>query len=359
MTKQIQMNNIQKTFTFLTVMGLWGCTGTTSVLKEDTQALTEQIDQSMAETRAFYEQQGRQRLDYLIGFLAARPSCTVESRLLILPRESRCMTQTERLRWRDCGSDPNSHGDCGILLTAREVIVSPRLTQPRQTTLTLMGAVSSYLQTMLEILQDDTSNTATELKSLQSRLGTLRDRVNKLRDDSASTEKSDQELDKQLDAIGNLVDLVRNADHQARDFTKLKQLVLEQGPAVNRALQRLLETYEKADKPLFDLMARHEIERARREYNDLGPESRAQLTTEIREQRIRAVYEPELRRLEQAALPDALAVGLRGLIASHEALQEAFKGNLTREQRQRAVQEVRRQLKVAFKTMAEVVKLFT
>lgn len=353
------MNNMRKTFAFLVIIGLWGCTGTTAVLKEDTQALTEQIDQSMAATRTFYAQLGRQRLDYLIEFLAARPSCTVESRLLILPRESRCMTQAERLRWRDCGGNPKSHGDCQILLAAQEVIVSPQLTQPRQTTLTLMGVVTSYLQMMLEALQDETFDTAADLKELQSRLGTLRDRISKLRGDSASTKQSDQELDEQLDAVGKLMDLIRNADQAAANFTKLKRLVLERGPAVNRALRRLLETYEQADKPFFDLMARHEIERARREYNDLGPQSRGQLTTEIREQRIRAVYEPELRRLEQAALPDALAVGLRGLIESHEALQKAFQGNLTPEQRRRAAREVRRQLKVAFKTMIGVVKLFT
>jgi len=341
------------------VMILCGCTGTAVVLKEDTQAVDELIDQSMEETRSFYGKLGRQRLDYLIGFMAARPSCAAESPLLILPAQSRCLTGTEKMRWRECGGDPAAHRDCKTLLTAQQVIVSPQLAQPRQTTLNLIGVIASYQQAMMNVLQDEEFDTKAELKNLQSRLGSQQKRIDKLRSDESSTQETRKELDKQIDAIGTLTDLIRDAHQQASDFAKLKTLILNNGPAIDQALERLLETYEKADKPFSDLLARQEIERARREYNSLGPERRAELTTEMREQRIRAIYEPELLRLALTAGPDALAVGLRGLIASHKALQEGFKGNLTSEQRKRIAKEAQHQLKAAFKAMLNVVKLFT
>lgn len=341
------------------MMSLFGCNGTALVLEEDTEPVSELIDQSINAVRTFYANQGQQRLDFLIEFLAARPSCGVESPLLILATESRCLTNIEKVRLRECRSDAGAHTDCVNLLKVQSVSVSSQLTQSRQTTVTLIGVVASYQQVLSKVLQDKKLDTTTELNGLQSRLKELHNRVNELRGDNSSTDESSQELEKQIEVIGELVNLIRDADEKSTDFEKLKAVVLNKGPTIDLALEKLLTTYEKVDKPFSDLLARREIEHSRQVYNDLDPSQREQLSNKEREQRIRAIYEPEMKRLNLAASPDALAVGLQGMIKSHKKLQEGFKGDLTDDQRRRIAKENQDQLKAVFKTMFNIVKLFT
>jgi len=82
------------------------------------------------------------------------------------------------------------------------------------------------------------------------------------------------------------------------------------------------------------------------------------LTKEQRQGRLKEIYDAEFERIRIAAAPNPLAEGLRGLIANHKSLQEAFKGNLTPEQRQRIAKQNRNQLKAVFKSVLGIVKVF-
>jgi hypothetical protein len=342
------------------VMSLLGCTGTAVVLKEDTRTFTDLVDESMTATRAYYMQQSRQRLDVLVDFLAARPSCGVESPLLILTAESRCLTDAEKLQRRDCDKNPNAHANCWTLTEkVREVTISSRLAQPRQTTLSLIGIVSMYQYSLSKVLEDQEFDTAAELKKHWSSLKELKNRIKQLQGDKASPgESRTKELAQQLDAVGALIDLVRDAHQQAAGYAELKALVFNKGPMIERTLEDLLETYEKVDKPFSDLLARREIERDRREYNNLGAQQRARLSFKKRQQLVRAIYQADLDRRSLAERPDALAAGLRGLLESHRKLQEGFKGNLTEAQRKRIARENREQIKAALRAMVGIAKLF-
>lgn len=340
-------------------MSLLGCTGTAVVLKEDTRTFTELVDESMAATRAYYMQQSRQRLDVLVDFLAARPSCGVESPLLILTAESRCLTDAEKLQRRDCNENPNAHANCQTLKDAKQVTVSSRLAQPRQTTLSLIGIVSRYQYSLSLVLEDEEFDTAADLKKHWSSLKELQNRIEQLRGDKASSAASrNKELEQQLKAVGAMIDLARDAHQQSAGYKELKALMLTEGPMIEQALEHLLATYEKVDKPFTELLARREIERNRREYNNLGAQRRAQLSFKKRQQLIRAIYQAELERQSLAERPDALAAGLRGLLESHRKLQEGFKGNLTEAQRKRIARENREQIKAALRAMVGIAKLF-
>ena len=338
---------------------LSGCTGTAVVLQEDAESFAEVVDAAVDATRAYYDQQGQQRFDYLIEFLAARPSCNVESPLLILTTEGRCLTDEEKLRRRDCRDDATAHSDCAVLLRVQSVAASPQITQPRQTTISLLRAVASYQRALSRVLKDETYDTAADLRDLESRLDELKNKIDELAGDDTSTEDSDEQLGKQINAVGTIVDLVRTAIEDNADFKALRVLVLDRGPAIDAALEELLSTYERVDQPYSELLARREIERNRRAYNDTPVHERGQLSFDERETLIRAIYEPELARLNAAAKPDTIAAGLRGLIRSHRKLQQGFKGDLTPAQRARIAQENQKQVEAAFRSMLSIVKLFT
>lgn len=337
---------------------LAGCTGTQTVLKQDTDDLNEVISTTTDAMRAYYAKQGQDRFDFVINFVAERPSCGGSSSLVVLLQESRCLTSDERRRRLDCREDRNAHDDCGVLLDSTLVVrIAPELTQPRQTTITLIKVVASYQRALGRILRDDTFDTAAEINDLQSRLEELNEKVSEFLEKEASEIGSD-ELNQQVTAVGALLDILRGMEQEQADFEALRGVITAKGPAVDAALQTLLRTYVTVDLPESRRLERSMLERIQRAYSDMTVEERAELTFEERVLRLRAIHEPELARINAAATPDALAKALRGLIKGHKQLQEAFKGNLTKEQRQRIADENSKQLKATFQSILNIVKLF-
>ena len=350
----------------------FGCTGQAVVVRQDTADVTGLIDESVTAAREYYRDVGQQQFDVLVEFIAARPSCGVESPLLLLTAEDRCLTDDEKLLRRDCLAD-SSLPDCLPLLAARELPVSPDVTQPRQTTVTLLGTLASYQRALSGILDDPAYDTAADFADVVSRLGELCKQLSELaaiaagdaeaRADScealdvkAITEKN-AALGQQVAATGALLDLVRQASEDRADFEALRATVADKGPAVDAALEELLATYEQVDVPFSNLLARREIERRRREYNDMSVDVRSALSQESRERLVREIFEPELARLQSASQPDPLAAGLRGVLRSHRKLEESFRGNLTAAQRKRAAAENQQQIKAAFQSMLSIIKL--
>ncbi len=351
----------------------FGCTGASVVVQQDTSDVAGLIDESVSATRDYYRDLGQQQFDFLVEFIAARPSCGVESPLLLLTAEDRCLTDAEKLLRRQCLADANLP-ECLPLLAAREVPVSPDVTQPRQTTVTLLATLASYQRALGRVLGDPAYDTAADFSDVVSRLDELCNQVAELAAVAAGEDETgtrscdtldakairdkDAALGQQIAAAGALLDLVRRANEDRADFEALRRIVAEKGPAVDAALDSLLASYEQVDAPFADLLARREIERKRREYNDMTPEARSALPQEARERLVREIYEPELARLQAASQPDALAAGLRGLIRSHRKLEASFRGNLTELQRRRAAAENQQQVKAAFQSMLSIVKLF-
>lgn len=349
-----------------------GCTGQAVVIQQDTADVAGLIDESVTATREYYRVLGQKQFDFLVEFIAARPSCGVESPLLLLTAEGRCLTDAEKLLRRDCMVDA-SLPDCLPLLAVREVPVSPDVTQPRQTTVTLLATLASYQRALAKILADRTYDIAADFADVISRLGELCNQVTELTaiaagddeprtgscdalDVRAITDK-DAALGQQVAATGALLDLVRRANEDRADFEALRTIVAGKGPAVDAALESLLSTYEQVDAPFADLLARREIERRRRAYNDLSVDERGLLPQEERERLVRGIYEPDLARLPAVSQPDAVAAGLRGLIRSHEKLEESFRGNPTPAQRRRAAAENQQQIKAAFQSMLSIVRI--
>ncbi|MCH9695238.1 MAG: hypothetical protein K0U72_12080 [Gammaproteobacteria bacterium] len=336
--------------------GLAGCSSTAEVLKEDSEAVVKLIDASLTTTRHYYDNLGQQQFDYMIEFLAARPSCNAESPLLYKADESRCLTSDEKLLWRDCQA---SEADaCTEWKKIRPASFSPQANQRRQTMVSLIATVANYQQALANILEDETFDTASDLKDLNSRLNELKNQIDELKGDTSAEDEAKEELEKQLGAVGTLIDLVRNAEQDQADFAKLKKLVTTKAPAVDVALESLLSSYEKVDKPMSDNFARRRTEITRNTYNRMPLDERLELSQEEREDILRGIYEPESQRLSNASRPDSLAAGLRGLIRSHKTLQAGFAGNLTKEQRARIAKKNKQQVKAAFKAMLNIVKLF-
>jgi hypothetical protein len=350
----------------------FGCTGQAVVVRQDTADVAGLIDESLTAAREYYRDLGQKQFDFLVEFIAARPSCGVESPLLLLTTEDRCLTDDEKLLRRDCLAD-SSLPDCLPLLAAREVPVSPDVTQPRQTTVTLLGTLASYQRALSKVLDDPTYDTAGDFADVVSRLGELCRQLSELAaiaagdtepqagscdalDVKAITDRN-AALGQQVEAAGALLDLLRQANEDRTDYEALRATVADKGPAVDAALETLLATYEQVDVPFSTLLARREIERRRRQYNDLSVDARSALPQEARERLVREIYEPELARLQSASQPDPLAAGLRGVLRSHRKLEESFRGNLTAAQRKRAAAENQQQIKAAFQSMLSIVKL--
>jgi hypothetical protein len=350
-----------------------GCTGQAVVVQQDTSDVVGLIDESVTATREYYRDLGQKQFDVLVEFIAARPSCGVESPLLLVPAEDRCLTDDEKLLRRDCMADASTP-ECLRLPAVREVPASPDVTQPRQTTVTLLATLASYQRALARVLNDPTYDSAGDFADVVSRLGELCNQIAELAaiaggdgeapggscdalDVRAITDK-DTALGQQAAAASTLLDLVRRANEDRADYAALSGIVAEKGPAVDAALESLLSTYEQVDAPFADLLARREIERKRREYNDMSADERSALPQEARERLVREIYEPELARLQAVSQPDAIAAGLRGLIRSHQKLEESFRGNLTESQRKRAAAENQQQVRAAFQSMLSIVKLF-
>jgi len=351
----------------------FGCTGASVVVQQDTGDITGLIDESVTATREYYRDLGQRQFDFLVEFIAARPSCGAESPLLVLTTEDRCLTDAEKLLRRECLADANLP-ECLPLLAAREVPVPPDVTLPRQTTVTLLAALASYQRALARVLGDPTYDTAGDFADVVSRLGELCNQVVELAAIASGEDRAqagscdtldvraitdeDAALGQQATAAGALLDLVRQANEDRADFKALRTIVAEKGPAVDAALESLLASYERVDAPFADLLARREIERKRRAYNDMTPEARGALSQEARERLVREIYEPELARLQAASEPDALAAGLRGLIRSHRKLEASFRGDVTESQRRRAAAENQQQVRAAFQAMLSIVRLF-
>lgn len=337
---------------------LAGCTGTQTVLKEDADDLNEMIGTTTDAMRAYYAKQGQDRFDFLINFIAERPSCGGSSSLVISLRDSRCLTDDELRTRMDCPDDPPEQSECDHLVNSTIVVrIAPELTQPRQTTITLIRVVASYQRALGKILKDETFDTAAEINDMQSRLEELNERVSEFLDEDADEIGSD-ELSQQITAVGALLDILRGIQQDRNDFEALKRLISAKGPAVDEALRALLRTYVSVDLPESRRLERSLLERTQRAYSDMTPDARAELPFDERVRRLRAIHEPELARINAAATPDALAKAMRGLIKGHKQLQEGFKGNLSKEQRQRIAEVNRKQLKETFRSILNIVKLF-
>ena len=268
----------------------FGCTGQAVVVRQDTADVAGLIDESVTAAREYYRDLGQRQFDFLVEFIAARPSCGVESPLLLLTTEDRCLTDDEKLLRRDCLADA-SLPDCLPLLAAREVPVSPDVTQPRQTTVTLLGTLASYQRALSKVLDDPTYDTAGDFADVVSRLGELCKQLSELAaiasgdtepqagscdalDVKAITDRN-AALGQQVEAAGALLDLLRQANEDRTDYEALRATVADKGPAVDAALETLLATYEQVDVPFSTLLARREIERRRRQYNDLSVDARS------------------------------------------------------------------------------------
>jgi hypothetical protein len=343
----------------VTVMQLMvGCTGRAMVLKEDSGEFNDLVENSIYETRQYYMQQGVRRLDFLIGFIADRPSCGADSTLLFLLAEDRCLSGNERALYIECSVDANAHPDCKKLTGVLEISLE-RTVQPRQSALTLLGVVARYQEALAALLADDGHDTASELKAIQTQLTKLQDALASRKGGASSVLGQGKELKQQVSAIRSLVGLIQGLVQNQKDFEALREIVLDTGPQIDQQLSDLLSTYQKVDKPFDDLLARSEIERNRMEYNRLKTEGRAKLSRTQREKRLNKIFSLQLARWNAMTRPDALAVGLQGVIESHQALQEGFKGNLTAEQKRRIAEKNRELLKAAFQSMLEIVKIFS
>lgn len=349
---------MKKSILSLFVAGLFGCTGTAVVLQEDTEDVGELIEATVDSMRVYYAEQGQQKFDFIINFMAARPSCAAESPLLLLTETSQCLTDEQKLRRRACMENQAAHANCDALLAAQRAVVSPQITQPRQMTVSLINAVASYQRALAKVLRDENYDTAADLQDLRSRLLELNNRVRELGGEEPEEESEDEELDLQIGAIGAIVDLIASSNEDTADFNALRSIVVDRGPAIDAALESLLSTYERIDRPLTDLFARSITERSRNIYNDMTVAEREAMDFEERAEFLRAIYEAEFLRQNAAARPDAIATGLRGLIRSHKQLQKGFSGDLTSEQRRRIAEENRRQLKAVFESMRKIIDLF-
>ena len=349
---------------------LFGCGGGTAViLQEDSQELVELAQDALTSARTFYMEQALARYDYLIEFLAARPSCKAVSPLLLHATEDRCLSDDEITRRRDCEADvSDASNECDVLRRTTEVVVSIRSTQPRQTTLSLITIVAAYQNTLAKILEDEAFDTAADLSALNSRIGELKNQLEELKsifDDSGSATSSsgnsadtNTELEGQIAAVGAIGDLIRSAEADKKDIQALKKTILTNGPKIDSTLESLLATYEQVDRPFADLLERRAIESARNKYNRMSTEKRAKMSNTARAAQLKSIYNTEFERLTRASSPDPLAEAIRGLIVSHKNLQEGFRGNLTPEQKRRIAKENREQLKATFKSILNVVKVF-
>jgi len=357
----------------LTGTGFIGCTGQQVILQEDTEEFVDVAQETIQAVRTFYDDQARARYEFMIEFLAERPSCRAASFVYLHPDKSqdRCLNDAERTKLRDCRNDPAPDTQCQILKKSSRITISPRSAQPSQTTISLLAIVAAYQRTLGKILEDETFDTTADLKSLKSRLDELNNQIDELKavfdggsastnadDSSDDTQSGDSALNEQFEAVGALIDILRNAGADQADYEALRKVVVEQGPKLDQALESLLARYEQVDQQFGALLTRRAEERSRRDYNDLEESGRARLTKEQRQGRLKEIYDAEFERIRIAAAPNPLAEGLRGLIANHKSLQEAFKGNLTPEQRQRIAKQNRNQLKAVFKSVLGIVKVF-
>lgn len=339
----------------LMIIQLSGCSGHHAIFKKDTEELNRQIDSTLQATHAFYRKLEQQKINFLIDFMASHPACTIEPDLHILLTEYRCLSKQEIQQLARCRNNSKPQTQCQTLSTTVSFPLIPGKNRSRHTTISLLGLVTSYQHALSKVLIDRTYDISPELKIIRRGLQALgKQTLNSTT--PASLANRPAKSDKPLQAVNALSNMMVNTHTQQQRFKDVQTLVIEKGPAIEQALQDILDTYVNSDRNISILYELQLIQKSRQEYNRLSLSQRLAMGTQQRKLIIRRYYQQAREQYRQEQQVDAISLGLRELINSQKQLRAGFKGTLTNSQRQRIAGENQAQLKAMLKSIFDIVK---
>jgi hypothetical protein len=345
---------------------LQGCAGRAIVLREDAGALAEVSRQTVAQVRTFYAEQGARRLNYYLDALAQDPNCQANATLFVVrndtgPAPFRCFT--DELRDKCQAEDPPVSFEC---LEANQMTIELLpATAVYQSALTFIDVIADFQTLLARIATDESFDTGGELASLRSRLDSLQIELRTVFPGlgilpAVPEAGAADPFGDQLQAVGALLDIVRDAAEAHDALKALKAALATNGPAFEVALGNLASRYQLVDLSGKRLIEREPLEAKRRVYNDLIAQGKtAAMSAPQRREHLEEILEAERVRRERLASPDPIVAALHSLHVSEGRLREAvLNDKLSPEQRHRIAQENIKGLKAAFRAIAGVAIAF-
>lgn len=226
----------------------------------------------------------------------------------------------------------------------------------KSSALVLIAILAEYQAVLAAIVSDPKLDTAAELQSLEDRANKALGAIDKIAGEDSAVKLDYKD---QTQALGKLIDLIRQLREDRRDLAKLRQTMSEKGGVADKfdtALERLHLRYNGLDRGLLIELKRRETDRLLRNFNaassaGTSPEQRNERAQEILAARV------EMKALEAA--PDALGQAFLGLRDTHRQLRGAVvDGKYSASQRKRIASQALDQLKIWFDAISSVVKVF-
>ena len=355
------MNRHLRTAVILSML-IWLCgCATATVLKQDAAGLSTATGRLVGESRDFYRRLDEQKRQYLVNVLLESQNCRLGWKALLLPVENagfRCLTTAELDVYNACSAEPIDTacpgGEMPNSLAGAQMF--DLVSAEKSSALALIAILAEYQAVLAAIVADPKLDTAVKLQGLEDRANKALGAIAKIAGEDSAAKR---DFNAQTQALGKLIDLIRQLREDRRDLAKLRQLMSQKGGVADEfdaALERLRLRYEGLDRGLLIELKRRETDRLLRNFNATPI---AGASTEQRSERAQKILaaRAEMKALEAA--PDALGQAFIGLRDTHRQLRGAVvDGKYSASQRERIASQALDQLKVWFEAISSVVKVF-